>query len=488
MKRAKIVATLGPASNNEVILKAMVIEGVNVVRLNMSHGDHAQHAERVALVRKVAKDLDRPVAILVDLQGPKIRTGNVKDDTPFNIEADQQVRFIYSQNPSEPGLIATTFQPLVASLQVNETVLIDDGKLRLKVTARIDEHTLDCKVIQGGLLQARKGINVPDAPLPIAALTEKDKVDAKFALAQDADYVALSFVRSGQDVAVLKAFMMAEAGRLIPIIAKIEKPQAVRAIDAILDEADGLMVARGDLGLELPAEQVPVTQKQLVDKANRRGKPVIIATQMLETMTTSLQPTRAEVSDVANAVFDMTDALMLSGETAAGQYPVDTVAMMSRIISYAETNRTAPVWMRSREMVCIDNNDPGLYFAQHVASAAAYISTRMPLEAIIVLTHSGSMAQRISKLKPTSRVIALTPDAHVYRRLALLWGVIPILIAFDDTTEATLARGQQHLLQRNLLQPGDHVLVCAGKTKLSGASNMLKLDVMQADFHDNLVV
>lgn len=470
MNRAKIVATVGPASAEESIIRALVTTGVNVFRVNLSHGTPEGHREVVKAIRRVSEDLKVPVAVLADLQGPKIRTGSLKDHQPVLLK-DQETMLLSAQDvEGSESMITTNSQELVDALEPGMPVLIDDGKIVLEVEERVDERTLRCSVVQGGLVKERKGINAPDATLNIDALTEKDRQDTRLCMEMQVDYIALSFVQRAADITVLKNFI-GELGYIPPlIIAKIEKPQALEDIDAILSLADGLMVARGDLGVELSPERVPIVQKRLIDKANLAEKPVIVATQMLESMMTHLQPSRAEVSDVANALFDGCDALMLSGETAVGEYPIEVVRMMRRIIEEAEKNYLT---FRHKPHESSALQSPNFYHA--IAHSASYAALKADVKAIVVFSTSGSMARRVSKLKPLRDIIALTPDRQVYNRLALLWGVHPLVIPFGPNTDETLQMGEREILAHNLLSEGDRVLICAGNTPFLGATNMLKI-------------
>lgn len=470
LNRTKIVATLGPASSTPEKLQQLLLAGVSVFRLNLSHCGPNEQQARINLIRQVAESLQKPVAILADLQGPKIRTAPLLNDQPIPLTDDSVVEFTSRTDVSAPGVIATPFAALVTVLEPNAIVLIDDGKIRLQVLERISPDTVKCQVIQGGLLEARKGINVPGTTLPIAALTEKDKEDARMAVSAGVDYIALSFVQRAQDIVELKELVQGFGLACPPIIAKIEKPQALKDIDNILKEADGLMVARGDLGVELHPEEVPVAQKMLVAKANWAEKPVIIATQMLESMTHSLQPSRSDVSDIANAVFDGTDAVMLSGETSVGDYPVETVAMMGRIIHEAEKSIFTHLDRPAEESGI---TSPSFYHA--IAHTASYSARKANVKAIVVWSNSGSMAQRISKIKPTRPIIALTPKHEVYNRMSLLWGVTPQIFTLGTDTDETLENGEKVILEHGLLATGDSVVFCAGDTQMSGATNMLKI-------------
>lgn len=471
LKRTKIVATLGPASETPEVLKALVEAGVNVFRLNMSHADSKDQASRIKAIRQVIATLEQPIAILADLQGPKIRTGRLKDDEPIMLEEGSTVRFS-SEAPylSYTGVVTTKNKELMPTLTEGTRILLDDGKLCLKVTSLLSQEVVECEVIQGGLLESRKGINVPSAELPIGALTPKDKEDALAVVKAGVDFIALSFVQRASDIKELRHFLAEHQQVCPPIIAKIEKPQALKAIDSILEEADGLMVARGDLGVELPPEEVPVAQKNMVAAAHAATKPIIIATQMLESMIHSMQPSRSDVSDIANAVFEGADAVMLSGETSVGPRPVDTVKMMGRVIREAERSIFAgennAVDMRQLSL-------PNFYSA--IAQTACYAAYKANVRAMVVFSHSGTMARRVSKLKPKRPIIALTLDQSVYQKMSLFWGVIPLLISHSDQTDVLFENGEKAIFENKLLEYGDSVVFCAGNTNMKGATNMLKI-------------
>ncbi|MEB3287544.1 MAG: pyruvate kinase [Vampirovibrionales bacterium] len=468
--RTKIVATIGPASSKPEMIQSLILAGVSVFRMNFSHGEPDEHRTNIANIRKTAKSLKRPVAVLVDLQGPKLRTAYLKDDRTFVLAQDEIVTFTTREKESSPGIIATKFQEVIDALNVDGVVLINDGKIRLRVSEKVDSQTLKCQVVVGGVLEARKGINIPGSSIAIGALTDKDKEDALLAVEAGADYLAMSFVQRGQDITELKAFLTQNKRKPPAIIAKIEKPQALLEIGPILEEADGLMVARGDLGVELRPEEVPIIQKQLVRIANETEKPVIIATQMLESMLHALQPARSDVSDIANAVFDGADALMLSGETAMGEYPVETVSMMRRIIQEAEKNRFGNRYRPHEASFVISPN-----FHHAIAHSACYAALKADVKALVVLSNSGTMAQRVSKLKPPKPIIVLTPSEEVYNRISLLWGVIPFVIEVGKNTDEIIENGERVLLSNNILKQGDSVVFCGGKTAIHGANNMLKI-------------
>ncbi|WP_373532378.1 pyruvate kinase [Vampirovibrio sp.] len=471
LNRTKIVATLGPATDSPERVKQLAQAGVSVFRLNMSHGNANEQAPRVQMIRDVAAELNRPLAILADLQGPKLRTGYLKDNQPIPLADYSIVEFTSRTRESSPGIVATKYGELIAVLEPGALILLDDGKIRLEVLEKVTPETLKCQVVQGGILEARKGINIPGTTLPIPSLTEKDKEDVAAAVAAKVDYIALSFVQRAQDIVELREYVKSLGYVCPPVVAKIEKPQALKDIDNIIQETDALMVARGDLGVELRPEEVPVAQKMLVAKANLAAKPVIIATQMLESMIHSVQPSRSDVSDIANAVFDGADALMLSGETSVGSHPVETVAMMGRIISQAEKSIFSNTLDRQPEESKIVS--PNFYHA--IAQTATYASRKANVKALVVFSSSGSMAQRISKLKPSRPIIALTPKFEVANRMCLLWGVIPVVIPPSDQTDVMLENGEKAIFDKHLLEKGESVVFCAGNTQMKGATNMLKI-------------
>lgn len=470
LKRTKIIATLGPATASPERVTQLINAGINVFRLNMSHGNGQDQMEWVKMIRSISETLQQPIGILADLQGPKIRTGYLKDNQPILLEDYSVVEFTTRTRESSPGVVSTKYVELIQALEPGALILLDDGKIRLEVLEKLSSDTLKCQVVQGGMLEARKGINVPGTALPITPLTDKDKEDVRMAVAAGVDYVALSFVQRAEDIVELRNYVAGFGLTCPPVIAKIEKPQALKDIDNILKEADGLMVARGDLGVELRPEEVPVAQKMLVSKANQAEKPIIIATQMLESMIHSLQPSRSDVSDIANAVFDGADVLMLSGETSVGEHPVETVAMMSRIIYEAEKSMTSILDHPAEASQIVS---PNFYHA--IAHTASYACRKANATAVVVFSSSGSMAQRVSKLKPSRPIIALTFTQDVANRMCLLWGVIPVVIATTEHTDTMLETGERAILDKGLLHKGDSVVFCAGNTQMKGATNMLKI-------------
>lgn len=469
--KSKIVATLGPASEQVEVLEQLIKAGLRVARVNMSHGEYPEHQQRIENVRQASKNVKIPVAVLADLQGPKIRTGKLDNGEAIQLVNGETIKFAISKEPGNASCITSPTDALIGELAVGTTLLINDGALRLRIIEELSPNECMCTIVQGGPLTERKGINLPDKKLKISALTEKDKKDALFAMEQGVEYIAMSFVQSADDIRGLKTYLLEKGYKhLPPIVAKIEKPQALSDMDDIFDEVGVVMVARGDLGVELSPEHVPIVQKLLVQKGLDKGKPVIVATQMLESMTHSPTATRAEVSDVANAVFDGADALMLSGETAVGEFPVETITTMNTVIAEAQIHQLA-MMHESRQMREPQRADE---FHQSIAQAASFISRKTDIKAIVVLSSSGSMATRLSKLRPTQPIIALTEREDVLRRMSLLWGVTPILTRFGETTDATLNEAEAAILKQKLLKVGDNVLFCSGNTPIVGMTNMIK--------------
>ena len=454
-RKAKIVATIGPASDSKEMLERLIKAGVNVARLNFSHGTHEQHAARINTIRAIADDLGVSVGILQDLQGPKIRTGELP--APIELEGDEYV-ILYAAEEKPPDgsekTIPVDFRELFASVQTGDRLLLDDGRLSLKVES-VKKSSLKAVVVVGGLLKSHKGINLPGVKLRVSGYTSKDKADLAFGVAQGVDAVAISFVRTPEDVTCVREEMERFAnGKPTPmLIAKLERPEAMDNLEDILSVVDGVMVARGDLGVEMPPERVPVLQKHIIRRASARAKLVITATQMLETMIENPLPTRAEASDIANAIFDGTDAVMLSGETAVGCYPVETVEMMARIVSEAESHATE--WGTELEPGGLGESD-----AVSMSHAAHTLARDRDVTAVAVFTSGGSTAWLMSKVRPEKRILAFTPETRTYRKLAFLWGVYPQLVPFANTLEDMLGFVDRALLESGIKQGDQVVLVC----------------------------
>jgi pyruvate kinase len=456
MRFTKIVCTIGPASDTEEKLTELIGAGMNVARLNFSHGTHAEHAATIGRIRRVANRLNRPIAILQDLQGPKIRTGTLENGRI--VELKDQSEFIITTRAVEGNAqeVSTTYEGLPRDVRPGNRLLLDDGLMELRVE-RVEGPDVHTRVIHGGVLKEHKGINLPGVMVNIPSLTEKDRADLAFGVAQQVDYIALSFVRRAEDVANVKRALVEidpKAAKL-PIIAKLEKPAALDNLEAIVETSEGVMVARGDLGVELSPQQVPTAQKRIIEAANRQRKLVITATQMLESMITHPLPTRAEVSDVANAIFDGTDAAMLSGETAVGLYPVEAVRMMAAIIEEAEGH--AKEWGRWHGATETTSDD-----SIALARAARELAHDRDVTAIAIFTLTGRNARIMSKARPDVPILAFTPEPKTHLRMALMWGVSSYLVPHADSVEAMLAHVEAAMLLSSPVRPGQQVIVIAG--------------------------
>lgn len=448
-------------------MEALLKAGANGVRINMSHGTHEEKAEDIKRARTAATKLDLPLAVLVDLSGPKIRTRQLKDGKPVTLNTGAQFTLTTREILGDETQVATNYPDLARVVEPGARLLLDDGAIALVVESKTTTDVV-CRVINGGVLGERKGINLPGISLPIDSLTEKDIADLKWAVSQDVDYIALSFVRSAEDCARAKQ-MINEAGGRAPLVAKIEKAEAIAVLDEIIAAADGIMVARGDLGVETSVELVPVYQKRIIEKSMLAGKLVITATQMLQSMVTSPRPTRAEASDVANAVWDGTDALMLSNETAVGQYPIPAVETMCRIIESAESGR-----VQENNVAKWAGRQSGRV-SRALCEAAAFAADEMGTKVTAVLTESGLMARRLSALRPEQRIIALTTSRLVQNELALIWGVESLLVPKAESTEQMLKFGEKTLLEAGVVQSGEMIVIMAGRLSGLGLSSSVTL-------------
>lgn len=464
-KRTKIVATIGPASSSAAIIKQMVLAGMNVARLNFSHGSYAEHQRMVSLLRSVSKELDTPITLLQDLQGPKIRVGQLPDGE-IDLNQGTSIALVpLDEFNGQLNTVAIDYPYLAESARPGAQILLDDGLLELVVES-IEDNAVVCRVIEGGILKSRKGVNLPSFNLRLPSMTEKDRQDLKFGLSQGIDWVSLSFVRQAKDIHILKEFLKSQNAAELPVIAKIEKPQAIANLDEIIGECDGLMVARGDLGVEMSPEKVPLLQKEIIRKCNLKNIPVITATQMLDSMIDNPRPTRAEASDVANAIIDGTDAVMLSGESAVGKYPVKAVAMLARIAADIEPG------------IEFTNNPPAKSDETHALSEALNaIDKTLALRCIVAFTRTGYTALIASGERPRALVVALTTNIDVYHRLNLIWGVKPIYIEERvNTFEEVTNQAQTYLIEKNLAQPGDKILIMGGiPTQIAGGTNFIKI-------------
>jgi pyruvate kinase len=467
-RQTKIVATLGPASSSKEMIERLFATGADVFRLNFSHGSHADHAERVAIVRGLERETGRPIGLLADVQGPKLRVGRFSGGR-VHLQAGQAIKLDQDPTPGNVTRVELPHPEIIAAASSGTTLLLDDGKLRLRVERNRSSH-LECVVVNGGMLSDRKGVNVPDILLDIPALTVKDRADMAFALDQGVDYIGLSFVQRPEDVAEARALA---AGRAW-ILSKIEKPQALDQLADIIKLSDAIMVARGDLGVELPPEEVPLAQKRIVRLARESGKPVIVATQMLESMIAAPAPTRAEASDVATAVFDGADAVMLSAETAAGQYPLEAVAMMDRIVTRVEQD------LGWRTLMDASRPSPDGSVSAAIAAAACQVARSTGAKAVAAFTSSGATALRVSRERPSQPILAIVTTEHAARRLAVAWGVHAV--PTEDARTMTEAVGRAARLARTegLAEAGDIIVVAAGiPFGQAGSTNSLQVTTLK---------
>lgn len=469
MKKTKIVATMGPAStNSKEVLKEMIINGTNVCRLNFSHGKHENHLNTIQMVREINSELDVDVALLADLQGPKIRIGEVENNGVELIDGAQLI-ITTQQCIGTASKVYLTYKEFPKDVAVGDRVLMDDGKLQLEVTGTNREDEVITKVINGGILSSKKGVNLPNTKISLPCLTVKDLRDLDFALDHDVDWIGLSFVRSAKDIEDLRK-LITKKQKHTKIIAKIEKPEAIEDIDAIIQTTDAIMIARGDMGVELPAEKVPNIQKMIIRKARTFGKPTIVATQMMESMIQNFSPTRAEVNDVANAVLDGADAVMLSGETSVGKYPVEVIKTMSRIVKEIENNdeiyHKEELPARSEERFITDS----------ICFNATRLAQRVEAKAIITMTFSGYTAYKLSSQRPKGDIFVFTENRKILTQLNLVWGVKGYFYDKIGSTDQTIVDCQQFLKDKNLIHKGDYVInVASVPLEEKGKSNMVKL-------------
>jgi len=471
-RRAKIVCTIGPASNSEGMIRELLRVGMDVARLNFSHSTHEEHARVIERLRSAAEKEGRTLAILQDLQGPKIRTGRLKYRTPVALKRGSRVTITPRDVPGTSVLISTSYSRLAQDVTAGARVLLSDGLIELRVKD-IHGDDVECEVVNGGMLGEHQGINLPGTEVRVPALTEKDEKDLRFGLKHGVDWVAVSFVRRSEDVLIAKRFISA-AGCETPVIAKLEKPQAIDRLEEILEVADGVMVARGDLGVEVPPEKVPVMQKHIIQRSAEWRKPVITATQMLESMIENPRPTRAEASDVANAIFDGSDAVMLSAETASGKYPREAVTMMGRIIAEAESSDGNEVLKRRH------HDARRLSIAETICESVAHAAHDVDMRAIAVFTETGNTARLISKYRPAAPIHAFTAFPLVANRLNLFWGVCPVVEPTARSGDDMVRAAERELLRHHAVRPNDVIGVVAGTRITSGATNFMRLHVIGA--------
>lgn len=471
---AKIVATLGPASADRATIEALVHAGADVFRLNFSHGTHADHQARLELIRSIEADLGRPIGVLLDLQGPKLRVGTfahgpvtLVEGAPFRLDLDRAT-------PGDATRAPLPHPEIFAALQPGAELLLDDGRLRL-VVERCGPDFAETRVLNGGPLSDRKGVNVPGVVLPLSALTAKDRADLDFGLSLGVDWIALSFVQRAADIEEVKSIVQGRAG----IVAKLEKPAAIHSLDAILDVTDAVMVARGDLGVEMPAEQVPAIQKRIVRACRQRGLPVIVATQMLESMVSAPVPTRAEASDVATAIYDGADAVMLSAESASGKYPVESVAMMDRIIAQTEADP------QYREAIDASHTPPAANTADAIGWAARSVAGLLDVAALVAYTTSGSSALRMARERPRASILGITPRASTARRLTLVWGVMPVRSPDVPDVDRMTRLAVDTARRLGFAEPGQTLVIAAGLPfGTPGSTNLLRIAQVDEDGPD----
>ncbi|HKJ04572.1 MAG TPA: pyruvate kinase [Geopsychrobacteraceae bacterium] len=474
IRRTKIVATVGPACEDQKGLEALLVAGVDVFRLNFSHGEQEQKRVWIKTIRELSRKYERAVSILGDLQGPKIRTGLMRDGEQI-LKVGQKVIITTDQREGADGIIPTSYKNLPQDVVVGNQILLDDGQLELEVLGT-DGNEVQCLVRVGGLLKDRKGINLPGVKVSAPAMTEKDRQDLQFCIEQSIDWVALSFVRAADEVQKLKE-ILSRAGSELKVIAKIEKPEAVDNFAAILDSSDGIMVARGDLGVEILSERVPLIQKNIIRQCNLAGKPVITATQMLESMIQNPRPTRAETSDVANAILDGTDAVMLSGETASGSYPIEAVKVMDRVARDVETDSR----LHKRIHALMPDSDGSSPLTEAIGQAACQVAENVGATAILAFTQTGSTAALVAKYRPNMPVLAVTPSQKVRRRLALYSGIRSLRVDIEGSTEAQIVSVADAVLASGLLKDGEVVVLTMGSPMSApGTTNLLKVHRLQS--------
>jgi len=470
MRKTKIVCTIGPAVNSEKKIKQLIQAGMNVARLNFSHGTQKDHREMIRIIRKVAASLNTPIAILQDLQGPKLRIGKIKNGAVY-LKTGSEITISIKNILGNDQIISTSYQQLAHDVKSNDIILLDDGLIKLKVTAAGTDF-VNCKVLEGGTLSDHKGINLPGISISQPSFTKKDQQDLLFGIEQGVDFVAMSFVRNADDVLQVKEIIN-EHKKDILVFAKIEKPEAINDLEKIVNVADGIMIARGDLGVELPLEKVPVLQKKIIHLCQTKGKPVITATQMLESMRQYSRPTRAEVSDVANAIFDSTDAVMLSAETATGSYPIETVKTMDRIIREAESASEKNLFRQLNIQKKTES------IANAISNSACEAAEQLNARAIVAFTNSGFTARMVSKYRPATNIIAFTHSHIVQHQLNISWGVNPQRVDYIENTDEIIQRTEQVLLSKKMVKSGDVVIILLGAPIfIQGTTNLMKIHVV----------
>ena len=473
MKKTKVVCTMGPNTNDKELMRKLIRNGMDVARFNFSHGDHAEQKSRMDLLKELREEEHSNVAILLDTKGPEIRTGLLKDGKKIMLEAGKKFTLTTEEVAGDENIVSISYPGLINDVSKGKTILIDDGLIGLKVVEK-KEKELICEIINGGELGERKGVNVPNVPIHLPAITEKDKEDIKFGAEQGIDFIAASFVRNAECILEIRAYLKSLGAPFIPIIAKVENSEGIDNIDEIIEAADGIMIARGDMGVEIPPEYVPVIQQKIIQKVYTAGKPVITATQMLDSMISHPRPTRAEATDVANAIFQGTSATMLSGETAAGKYPVQALQMMSRIAEHMEQNIDYNTIFKKTDR----NENPDITNA--IAHATCLTAIDLKARAILAVTKSGSTAHMMSKHRPGCLIGACTSSERVLRQLNLSWGVYPMLIKEEYSSEILCLRAIEAAQKHKLVKVGDTVVFAGGvPLGIPGRTNMIRVCIVE---------
>ena len=477
MKKTKIICTMGPNTNDAGLMRALVQNGMDIARFNFSHGDHEEQKDRMDMLKKIREEENKPVAILLDTKGPEIRTGILKDGKKINLQAGNLFTLSTEDIVGDESKVSITYAGLVEDVQVGSTILVDDGLIGLKVKEKKAKEIV-CTVLNGGELGERKGVNVPNVPVRLPAITDKDREDIRFGVEQEIDFIAASFVRNAECILEIKAFLRECGAPYIPIIAKIENAEGIKNIDEIIRCADGIMVARGDLGVEIPAEEVPYLQKMMIQKCNDNYKPVITATQMLDSMIRNPRPTRAEVTDVANAVYDGTDAVMLSGETAQGKYPVEALQMMVHIVENTEEHLDYETLLKKAEEHRMKSTSSAL------GHATVTTANNLGAKCIITPSVSGATARVVSKFKPRTEIIGVTPNEATLRRMQIYWGVRPLKSIEFSTTEDICNGAIELICAKQIAESGDIIVLTAGipspnvQAQKTSVSNIMRIAVV----------
>ncbi|HSH35792.1 pyruvate kinase, partial [Schnuerera sp.] len=469
MKKTKIVCTIGPASEKEEILRELFLKGLNVTRLNFSHGTHEEHQKRIDTIKRIREELKLPIGIMLDTKGPEIRLGNFKEDM-VELEDGDFFTLTTKDILGDKSIVSVSYEELTKDVKKGDRILIDDGLVELEVFEIVSDTDVKCTILNGGTLKDHKGVNIPNVSINLPAVTEKDIEDIKFGIRNDIDFIAASFIRKAEDVLEIRKVLEENVGEHIDIIAKIENQEGVDNIDEIIKASDGIMVARGDLGVEIETEEIPLIQKQIIKKCNIAGKPVITATQMLDSMMRNPRPTRAEVTDVANAILDGTDSIMLSGETAAGKYPVESVKTMHDIATRTETSS------EYLEMLKFKSVDKNISTTNAISKATCATAEDLEASAIITATSSGYTSKAISKFRPKAPIIAATTTERVMRKLSLVWGVYPVLSLKSDVTDEVIDRSIHSAMEKGFIKEGDLIIITAGiPVGVSGTTNLIKV-------------